>query len=96
MNEVIIFTKDDFDKLKGEIVRDLEAVIMKRSTPPRWMRSADVRKLLGGISAAKLQSLRVGGHLPATDANGLWLYCYDDVVEFLERNKTTGKEGKHE
>jgi hypothetical protein len=96
MNEVMIFSKEDFDRLRNEIVRDLEAVIMKRSTPPRWMRSAEIRKLLGGISPAKLQSLRVGGHIPATNANGLWLYCYDDVIEFLERNKTMRKEGKHE
>jgi hypothetical protein len=96
MDGLIVFTKDDFDRLKSEIVRDLEAVIIKRNTPPRWMRSADMRKMLGGISAAKLQSLRVGGHLPATYANGLWLYCYDDVIEFLERNKTTRKEGKNE
>ena len=95
--EVFLFTEENLNRLRNEIVKDLEAVLIKRSMPSRWMRSAEVRKMLGGISAAKLQSLRVGGHLPATDANGLWLYCYDDVIEFLERNKTTGrKEDKYE
>jgi hypothetical protein len=55
-----------------------------------------VRKLLGGISAAKLQSLRIGSHLPAINADGLWLYDMDDVLKFINYNKMDRKEGSHE
>lgn len=58
----------------------------------RFMKSAEVRQMLGGISAAKLQSLRIGGHIPAVNADGLWLYDYSDIVNFTEQNKINGEE----
>lgn len=58
----------------------------------RFLKSAEVRQMLGGISAAKLQSLRIGGHIPAVNADGLWLYEYEDVVDFTSKNKIGGKE----
>ena len=54
--------------------------------------SKEVRSLLGGISPAKLQSLRIGGHMPAINADGMWLYEYEEIIRFLERNKVNGKE----
>jgi hypothetical protein len=56
----------------------------------RFLKSAEARKMLGGISAAKLQSLRVGGHIPAIFADGLWLYDIEDIMNFIERNKING------
>ncbi len=58
----------------------------------RFLKSAEVRQMLGGISAAKLQSLRIGGHLPAVNADGLWLYEYGDIVNFTNKNKIGGQE----
>ncbi|MCK5345577.1 MAG: helix-turn-helix domain-containing protein, partial [Candidatus Heimdallarchaeota archaeon] len=62
----------------------------------KWMKSAEVREMLGGISAAKLQSLRVNGLFPGVNADGLWLYSYDDIMDFLESNKTNRKEESDE
>jgi hypothetical protein len=56
----------------------------------RFIKSAEVREMLGGISAAKLQSLRVGGYLPAINADGLWLYSMDDILKFVNKNKVNG------
>lgn len=58
----------------------------------RFLKSAEARKLLGGISAAKLQSLRVGRHLPAINADGLWLYDLEDIMSFLNKNRIGGEE----
>lgn len=58
----------------------------------RFMKSAEVRQMLGGISAAKLQSLRIGGHIPAVNADGLWLYEYGDIVNFTNKYKIGGQE----
>jgi hypothetical protein len=84
----------DFEKFKTELLQEIKSLGEKDSK--QLLKSAQVRKLLGGISAAKLQSLRIGSHLPAINADGLWLYDMDDVMEFIQRNKRGGKEVSHE
>jgi hypothetical protein len=96
MKEILIFEEDDFKNMKAEIVRELAILMKKANTPSKWMKSAEVREMLGGISAAKLQSLRVNGSIPGVNADGLWLYSYDDVIKFLESNKTDKKGGNDE
>jgi len=75
------------EELLAEIRKDQEL-----REPKRFMKSSKVRELLGGISAAKLQSLRVGGHIPAINADGMWIYDYNDVIDFLTKNKINVKE----
>jgi len=84
----------EFEKFKSELLQEIKSLGEKKSK--QLLKSAEVRKLLGGISAAKLQSLRIGGHLPAINADGLWLYDMDDVIRFIENNKMDGKEVSHE
>mgnify|MGYP001423078207 CR=1 FL=1 len=82
------FEGPEWDELATLIARRLKEL----ETPERrFMKSAETRRMLGGISAAKLQSLRIGG-LPAVDADGLWLYEYNDVLNFTDRNKIGGEE----
>ena len=96
MKEILIIEEEDFTNLKAEIVRELVILMKKTNTPSKWMKSAEVREMLGGISAAKLQSLRISGLIPAVNADGLWLYSYDDIMDFLKSNKTERKEGSNE
>jgi hypothetical protein len=84
----------EFERFKSELLQEIKSLGEKKSK--QLLKSAEVRKLLGGISAAKLQSLRIGGHLPAINADGLWLYDIDDVMQFIESNKMGGKEVSHE
>ena len=84
----------DLEKFKSELLQEIKSLGEKKTK--QLLKSAEVRKLLGGISAAKLQSLRIGSHLPAINANGLWLYDIDDVMEFIAHNKIGGKEVSHE
>lgn len=91
---ILTFTVPDWDKFKEEILDEIKRIGIKDEK--RFIKSSDVRKILGGISAAKLQSLRIGGHLPALNADGLWLYDMEDVKQFVERNKTFKKEVIHE
>jgi hypothetical protein len=92
--ELIIMQNSEFEKFKSELLQEIKSLGEKKSK--QLLKSAEVRKLLGGISAAKLQSLRIGGHLPAINADGLWLYDIDDVMKFIECNKMGGKEVSHE
>ena len=84
----------EFEKFKSELLKEIKSLGEKKSK--QLLKSAEVRKLLGGISAAKLQSLRIGSHLPAINADGLWLYDIDDVMRFIDLNKRSGKEVRHE
>jgi len=92
--ELIIMQNSEFEKFKTELLQEIKSLGEKSSK--QFLKSAEVRKLLGGISAAKLQSLRIGGHLPAINADGLWLYDRDDVMKFIDLNKMGGKEVSHE
>lgn len=83
-----------FDVFRTELLQEIKSLgEMKRK---QLLKSAEVRKLLGGISAAKLQSLRIGGYIPAINADGLWLYDMDDILNFIENHKMGGMEVSHE
>ena len=77
-----------------EMLATMIAKKLNELEPPkkRFMKSAETRRMLGGMSAAKLQSLRIGGLIPAVNADGLWLYEYGDVINALEKRKTSGEE----
>jgi len=92
--ELTIIQNSEFEKFKTELLQEIKSLGERKSK--QLLKSAEVRKLLGGISAAKLQSLRIGSHLPAIYADGLWLYDMEDVLKFIERNKMGGKEVSHE
>jgi len=83
------YENPDWDKLATLVAERLKEL---EKPEKRFLKSAEVRQMLGGISAAKLQSLRIGGHLPAINADGLWLYEYADILNFTETNKIGVKE----
>jgi hypothetical protein len=92
MNETILLRVPDWEELKMVVAEVIKKHAEKEEK--RFLKSAETRRMLGGISAAKLQSLRIGGHIPAIDADGLWLYDVEDLLKFIERNKINGKEVK--
>ena len=91
MNNLIVLSPPDWEELKKVIAEEIRGNLTVKTN--QFMKSAEVREMLGGISAAKLQALRVGGHLKAIDASGLWLYDVDDILEFVKKNKINCEEG---
>ena len=92
---MILLNIDDLHKVKVEILQEINKM-QENIKPKRFMKSKEIRGLLGGISPAKLQSLRIGGHMPAIDADGMWLYDYDEIISFLDSHKINGKEASGE
>lgn len=90
MNKVYLLDSSDWDNLRVLIAEEIRSNLTAK--PKRFMKSAEVREMLGGISAAKLQSLRVGGHLKAINADGLWLYDVEDIIKFICKNKINAEE----
>ena len=90
MSETILLRVPDWDELKKVVVEAIKENV--KTEEKRFLKSAETRKMLGGISAAKLQTMRVGGHLPAIDADGLWLYDVEDILKFTRKNKINGED----
>lgn len=85
--KVELITKDDLEVFKKDL---LEEIRRNRSHPRKkeqeqkeWLKSYEVRKLLG-ISAGTLQNLRLNGTLPYTKVGGLMYYRYDDIRKLME------------
>ena len=51
------------------------------------MYTKDVRKLLGNISAGKLQEMRIKGIISYSRIDGMLLYEYKDIEKLLDNNK---------
>lgn len=83
-----IITVEDLQIFKNELIKELTAIYRNNnSQEQKWLKSADIRKMLG-LSAGTLQTLRINGSLPFTKLNGTLYYSYDDVMEVLNKNKT--------
>ena len=82
-----VVTQEDLQKFKTELLSELLAVLSpQRQGPREWLRSSDVRKMLG-ISSGTLQKLRIDGDLKYSKINGSVFYLYKDVDEMLSNNK---------
>jgi hypothetical protein len=53
---------------------------------PRWLRSRDVREMLG-ISDSTLQTLRINGTIPAYRLGSSWFYKEAEIILALESNR---------
>ncbi|SFW62345.1 Helix-turn-helix domain-containing protein [Sinomicrobium oceani] len=93
--KIEIITQDDLFKLKEDILAEIRALNHSNSTNEQgkvWLKSAEVRRLLG-ISPGTLQNLRVTGTLPYRKIGGTIYYRRDDVDTMME-NGSNDHNGK--
>ncbi|MBN8694589.1 MAG: helix-turn-helix domain-containing protein [Bacteroidetes bacterium] len=86
---VDILTKEDLNNFKAELFEEIKTLIRTKpsySNHKEWLKSYEVRKLLG-ISPGKLQNMRLNGTLAFTQIGGLMFYRYEDIVKLMEDNK---------
>lgn len=77
-----LITKKDLELFKQELL----ALLANRPERPKWLKAAEVRKLLG-ISHGTLQSFRVNGDLPYSKVGGTYFYKAEEVDKMLERGE---------
>lgn len=80
-----IITPDDLEKFRLRLLEDIKALLVEQcpgDPKKEWLRSAEVRKMLG-ISHGTLQNLRVKGALPYRKIGGLIYYRSDDIESLL-------------
>ena len=87
-----LITTDDLREFKMELLDELKELLdhSSGSKPRRWLRSAEVRKLLS-ISAGTLQNLRINGTIPYTKVGGVLYYDAEDINRVLQHNRVDNK-----
>ncbi len=81
-----LLTKGDLEDFKTEFFNEIKNLVTRSSGATKtWLRSSEVRKLLG-ISSGTLQNLRVNGSLPFTKIGGIVYYKQEDLTKLLESN----------
>lgn len=82
-----IITTDDLREFKIELLDEIRVLICEQKTPTikKWMKSAEVRRLLN-ISPGTLQTLRINGSLPYTKIGGTHYYNSSDIDVLLSQN----------
>lgn len=79
-----IITRSDLVEFKSELFGELRNLFSQQiPTIKNWMKSREVRKLLG-ISAGTLQTLRNNGTLGYTRIGGTIYYSSDDIQKALQ------------
>lgn len=84
-----IASKQDLIAFKNELLNEIKVLLSEKSRQPpsRWLRSAQVRKLLS-ISPGTLQQMRVSGELKYTKVGGIHFYLESDIESMLRKNQT--------
>lgn len=83
-----IITPDDLKQFKEELLNEIRNILRESSDQKpqkKWLRSSEVRKLLG-ISPGTLQNMRINGTLPFTKVGGIIYYDYDVLSQMLHVN----------
>jgi hypothetical protein len=83
---VEIITKEDLKKFKTDLFKELKQLLpAERTEPKRWLKNADVRKLLN-VSLGTLQNLRTNGTLPFTKVGGTTFYRAEEVEKMMAKD----------
>ena len=85
---ISVVTQDELKQFKLELLEEIKGIIFKQeNNGKQWLRSHEVRKLLGNISPGKLQDMRNKGELPFTRIGGTLFYDPTDVAKVMEQCK---------
>ena len=85
-----IVTMEDLKRFQFEWMNELKTFfsenISSTSKPKKWLKSYEVRELLG-ISPGTLQNLRINGTLPYSRIGGAIYYDNDEIQKILAENR---------
>lgn len=90
INRDQLVTLSDLENFREKLVSELRSLLCTNSekqTSRQWLRSAEVRKMLG-VSGGTLQNFRVNGTLSYSKIGGIVFYKHDEIIKLLERNST--------
>ncbi|HRE68584.1 MAG TPA: helix-turn-helix domain-containing protein [Cyclobacteriaceae bacterium] len=82
-----LITLGDLHDFHSSLLSEIKLLLKSNGTASakQWLRSAEVRKMLG-VSAGTLQNLRINGTLTFTRIGGIVFYKHEDIIKVLEKN----------
>ena len=83
---VNLITQEDLVEFRKLLLNDVKEIINNTQEQEKWLKSAEVRKLLN-ISPGTLQNLRINGTLKYTKIGGIMYYDHSDIDKLLNGNK---------
>jgi len=83
-----IVTVEQFLELEKKILNKIDHVLQSDSkNRKQYLKSQDLRKMLGNISHSKLQEMRINGEISFIKVGGMYLYDYDEIIKIIEEHK---------
>ncbi|NCD67880.1 helix-turn-helix domain-containing protein [Mucilaginibacter agri] len=78
-----LLTKKDLERFKTELFELLKPMVEGgRLVQQKWLRSKDVRDMLG-VSHGTLMNFRISGALKFKKVGGIFFYAADDIQKML-------------
>ena len=83
--EVDILTKQDLELFRQKLLHELSGLMRAAPHEPEkeYLRTHEVRKMLGGISNGTLRNLRVKGLLKPSKIEGVFYYKLSEIKALL-------------
>ena len=88
MTSLDLITREDLEHFKTDLFAELRKLGINSTIEQagkKWLKSAEVRKLLK-ISAGTLQNLRINGTIAHSKVGSLLYYNQEDITRLLEGN----------
>ncbi|MES2275026.1 MAG: DNA-binding protein [Bacteroidota bacterium] len=86
-----LVTIADLEEFQSQIIASVKELIKQTSGPKKWLKSSEVRKLIG-MSSGKLHAIREAGLIAFTRIGGNIYYDPDDIYKLFEENKVLNNE----
>jgi hypothetical protein len=84
---ILVITAEDLERQLQKVVDEVKsAVTITDSNNVRWIRSKQVKELLG-VSDSKLQTMRINRSITYSQIDGTYFYDKDSILSLLEQNK---------
>ncbi len=83
--KIDFISKQDLEEFKKELI-DIVKSYRSEEGPKKWLRSKEVRKMLG-ISPGTLQNMRIQGNIPFSKIGGTLFYDSGEIDKILNENK---------
>lgn len=88
---VEILTRQDLNDFRTLLLNDIREIVQSKTDQPKqWLKSSEVRKMLG-ISPGTLQTLRINKTLSYTKIGGIIYYPFKDIEKILDQNKVSSE-----
>ena len=84
---ILVINAEDLERQLQKVVDEVKSAVTNNdSSNVRWIRSKQVKELLG-ISDSKLQTMRINRSITYSQIDGTYFYDKESILSLLDQNK---------